>query len=115
MAIQHSKSILGLSVLNTGSKDVVCQVEVEFTSYDDSDQERTTTTSNQSFELATQDRSSSSEGWVAFDSLTEDIIYGWLGSELVDEETRTNANKTSWINSVLNPPAPRVVNKATPW
>jgi len=115
MAIQHSKRVLGINVLNTGSKDVVCEVEVEFTSYDDSDQERTSIDDNITFELATEDRSSSSDGWVAFDSLTEETIYGWLGSELTDAETNVQTNHTSWINSVLNPPTPPTVNKSLPW
>ena len=115
MAIQHSRTITNLEVLNSGDTDVVCQVEVEFTSYDDSDQDKTTITTNQSFQLATEDRSSSSDGWVAFDSLTEETIYGWLGSELTNAETQDQASHTSRINSVLNPPAPPTVDKALPW
>ena len=115
MAIQHSRTITNLEVLNSGDTDVVCQVEVEFTSYDDSDQERTTITSDQTFELATEDRSSSSDGWVAYASLTAAIVEDWLGSELTDAETRTQAGHTAWIDSVLNPPAPPTVSKALPW
>ena len=115
MAIQHSRTITNLEVLNSGDTDVVCQVEVEFTSYDDSDQERTTISFNQTFELDTEDRSSSSDGWVAFDSLTEETIYGWLGSELADQETNIQSIHTQRINLVLNPPAPPTVSKATPW
>ena len=55
MAIQHSRTITNLEVLNSGDTDVVCQVEVEFTSYDDSDQEGTTITSNQRFDLDLMD------------------------------------------------------------
>ena len=115
MAIQHSRTITNLEVLNSGDTDVVCQVEVEFTSYDDSDQEGTTITSNQTFGLGTDDRSSSSEGWVAFGSLTAAVVEGWLGSELTDAETRAQEGHTAWINSVLTPPAPATVDKALPW
>ena len=115
MAIQHSRTITNLEVLNSGDTDVVCQVEVEFTSYDDSDQEGTTITSGQSFELATEDRSSSSDGWVAYADLTEETLLGWLGSELTDKETAIHANQTAWITSVLTPVVPSTVNKTLPW
>ena len=115
MAIQHSRTITNLEVLNSGDTDVVCRVEVEFTSYDDSNQEETTINSNETYDLSTEDRSSSSEGWVAFESLTVEVIEGWLGSELTDSETRTQAGHTAWINSVLTPPAPPTVHKALPW
>ena len=115
MAIQHSRTISNLEVLNSGDTDVVCRVEVEFTSYDDSNQEGTTITSNQTFNLGTDDRSSSSEGWVAYASLTAAVVEGWLGSELTDEETRVQTGHTAWIASVLTPPAPPTVDKALPW
>ena len=115
MAIQHSRTITNLEVLNSGDTDVVCRVEVEFTSYDDSDQERTTINSRETFDLSTEDRSSSSDGWVAFGSLTAAVIEGWLGSELTDAETRFQEGHIAWINSVLTPPAPVTVNKALPW
>ena len=115
MAIQHSRAITNLEVLNSGDTDVVCRVEVEFTSYDDSNQEGTTITSNQMFDLETDDRSSSSEGWVAFASLTATTVEGWLGSELTDAETSAQTGHTAWINSVLTPPAPATVDKALPW
>lgn len=115
MAIQHSKSIQGIRVLNTGSKDVVCEVDVTVTSYDDSDQEGTIIESNMNFELTTDGITSESEGWVAFDSLTEEIIYGWLGSELTDKETVIKNEDAFVINQQLNPPTPAIVNKDLPW
>ena len=115
MAIQHSRTLTDIEVLNSGDTDVVSQVTIRFSSYDDSNQEETTIESFESFELETDGRSSSSEGWVAYASLTESVVEGWLGSELTDTETRTQACHTAWIDSVLNPPAPRTVNKALPW
>lgn len=115
MAIQHSRTLDSLEVLNSGDQDVVCRVQYRFTSYDDSDQERTTIESGDTFDLSTEERTSSSDGWVAYADLTEETIAGWLGSKLTDAETRNQAGHTSWINSVLNPPAPPTVNKALPW
>lgn len=114
MAIQHSRTIENLEVLNDGN-DVVTEVEVRFVSYDDSDQERTTINSSHRFELETEGVTPESDGFVAFDSLTAETVEGWLGDELATQEANTQAGHTAWINSVLNPPAPRTVNKATPW
>lgn len=115
MAIQFSKNITNIDVVNSGDKDVVSRVEVQFTSYDDSNQEGTTIQSSESFEFDTDGRTSSSEGWVAYDSLDVATIEGWLGSELTDRITSVQANHNGWINSVLNPPAPATVDKALPW
>lgn len=114
MAIQHSRTIENLEVLNDGN-DVVTQVEVRFVSYDDSDQERTTIDSTSKFELETEGVTTGSEGFVAFASLTAETVEGWLGDKLTTEETNVQAGHTAWIDSVLNPPAPATVNKATPW
>ena len=114
MAIQHSRSIVNLEVLNSGGTDIVSNVEVEFTSYDDSDQEGTTINSSERFELNTDGVSNTDEGFVAFADLTESTVLGWL-STLSDVETRFQTGHAAWIDSVLNPPAPPTVNKANPW
>lgn len=114
MAIQHSRSITNLEVLNSGSTDIVSRVEVQFTSYDDSDQERTTIDSGETFELNTDGVSNTDEGFVAFADLTEATVLGWI-STLSDVETRCQTGHAAWIDSVLNPPAPPTVNKANPW
>tara|TARA_B100000073_G_C23564925_1_gene505651 strand:- start:49 stop:396 length:348 start_codon:yes stop_codon:yes gene_type:complete len=115
MAIQHSRTLDSLEVLNSGDQDVVCRVQYRFTSYDDSDQERTTIESSYSFNLSTDGRSSSSDGWVAYASLDQATIENWLGSEFTDAKTTCEEGNSLWINSVLNPPAPPTVNKALPW
>jgi hypothetical protein len=115
MAIQFSKSITRIDVVNSGDKDVVSRVEMDFTSYDDSNQEGTTIQSSESFNLETDGRTSSSEGWVAYASLDAATVEGWLGSELTDRIASIQANHNGWINSVLNPPAPANVDKALPW
>ncbi len=115
MTIQFSKSITRIDVVNSGDKDLVSNVEVEFTSYDDSNQEGTTIKSNESFELSTDGRTSSSDGWVAYASLDAATVEGWLGSELTNRITSVQANHNGWINSVLTPPAPATVDKALPW
>ena len=115
MAIQHSRIIDSLEVLNSGDQDVVCRVRFRFVSYDDSDQERTTIESGETFDLSTDGRTSSSDGWVAYASLDQATIEGWLGSEFTDAKSRCEESNSLWIDSVLNPPAPPTVNKALPW
>tara|TARA_B100002019_G_scaffold289098_1_gene304014 strand:+ start:218 stop:565 length:348 start_codon:yes stop_codon:yes gene_type:complete len=115
MAIQHSTTISKLEVLNSGSEDTVCRVHVTVLSYDDSNMNGTAIDSPTTFKLETGDRSSSSDGWVDFSSLTESTIRNWLGSELTEFETKTQENHTKWITSVLNPPANPTVDKSVPW
>jgi hypothetical protein len=114
MAIQHSRTIENFEVLNDGN-DVVTEVEVRFTSYDDSDQERTTIQSGHRFQLETEGVTPDSDGFIPFDNLTAETVEGWLGEELTTQEASVQSGHTAWINSVLNPPAPRTVNKTTPW
>ena len=115
MAIQFSKNITNIGVVNSGDKDVVSYVEFQFISYDDSNQEGTTIQSSETFELETDGRTSSSDGWVAYASLDAATIEGWLGSELTDAVTSIQVNHNSWIDSVLNPPAPPTITRAFPW
>ena len=115
MAIQFSKTITNIGVVNSGDKDMVSYVEFEFISYDDSNQEGTTIQSFETFELETDGRTSSSDGWVAYASLDAATVEGWLGSELTDRIASVQANHNGWINSVLTPPAPATVDKALPW
>ena len=119
MAIQFSKNITNIGVVNSGDKDVVSYVEFEFISYDDSNQEGTTIQTNETFELETDGRTSSSDGWVAYASLDAATIEGWLVSDgyrgLPEAVASIQVNHNSWIDSVLNPPAPPTVDKALPW
>jgi hypothetical protein len=114
MTVHHSRTIENLEVLNDGN-NIVTEIEVRFVSYDDSDQERTTIDSNHRFRLETEGVSPDSDGFVTFESLTAEIVEGWLGEELTTEEARIQSGHTIWINSIFNPTAPRTVNKTTPW
>jgi hypothetical protein len=112
MAITHTRTIENLRVLNNGD-DIVCQVEIRWVSSDDSNVERTTIDSTETYDLETEGVTPDSDGFVSFADLTEATVEGWVADQLAEE--KTTERHTSWINSVLNPPAPRVVNKATPW
>ena len=49
MAIQHSRTFTNIEVLNSGDTDVVSQVTIRFSSYDDSNQEGTTVKSFETY------------------------------------------------------------------
>ena len=112
MAITHTRTIENLEVRNDGN-NIVCDIQVKWVSSDDSDVERTTIEGSETYQVNSEDVTPDSEGFVAFADLTEEIVLGWIADELAEE--RVTAQHTSWINSVLNPPAPRTVNRATPW
>jgi len=115
MAIQTSKAVTEIKVVNSGSQDVVSEFNLKVTSYDDSNQEGTTIDSENTFQLVTTERTSSSEGWVAYASLTQAKLEEWGGEELTQWVSQTTGNQASWINSVINPPAPAQVDKALPF
>ena len=46
-------------------------------------------------------------------SLTEDVVKGWISTELAASKMITNAEK--WIESKKNPPTPIKVSKTLPW
>ena len=112
MAITHVRTIENLRVRNDGN-NVVCDIQVKWVSSDDSDVERTTIEGFENYQVNYEDVIPDSEGFVAFADLTEETVLGWIADELAEE--RVTAQHTSWINSVLNPPAPATVNKETPW
>ena len=112
MSLVQTRTIENLQVLNDGN-NIVCSVKVKYTSYDDTDQERTTTETIRKFKLETEGVTTETEGFIAFESLTNEVVEGWIGEKLDNNNIHTN--QASWIDSVLNPPAPRTVNKATPW
>ena len=111
MAITHTETVSDLIVLNDGT-DVVSQVVIKTVSVDDSDPSKLTKTYSETFHLDTSDGTSAA-GFVAYDSLSETVVKGWIADELSASDTKTNAE--AWINSVKSPPTPVEVNKKLPW
>ena len=112
MAITHTRTIENLEVRNDGN-NIVCDIQVKWVSSDDSDVERTTIEGSETYQVNSEDVTPDSEGFVAFADLTEEIVLGWIADELAN--SNTTQNNASWIDSVLNPPAPSTVKKETPW
>jgi len=111
MAITHTETVTDLIVLNNGT-DVVSQVAIKTVSVDDSDPSNLTQTNYDCFVIDSSGGTSAA-GFVAYNTLTEDIVKGWITDELAASDTKTNAE--AWINSVKSPPTPAEVNKALPW
>ena len=111
MAITHTQTVSNLTVLNDGT-DVVSQVEIKTVSVDDSDPSNLTKTSYDIYEVDSSGGTSAA-GFVAYNSLTEDIVKGWIADELAASNIKTLAEE--WINSIKTPPTPTEVNKPLPW
>ena len=111
MAITHTETVTDLIVLNDGT-DVVSQVAIKTVSVDDSDPSNLTQTNYDTY-IIDSSGGTSAAGFVAYGSLSETIVKGWISDKLDASDTKTNAE--AWINSVKSPPAPPEVNKALPW
>ena len=115
MAIQHTATIVSLEVLNSGDQDVVSNVTVRFASFDSDEFDRTLMEEFRVFNLQTDGRTSSSDGWIAYTDLTEQTILDWLGSEYTVMKTRISEVCTQRIDDLLTPPAPATISKERPW
>ena len=111
MAITHTETVIDLIVLNDGT-DVVSQVAIKTVSVDDSDPSNLTQTNYDTY-IIDSSGGTSAAGFVAYNSLTEDIVKGWIADELAASNAKANAE--AWIGSKKNPPTPAEVNKALPW
>ena len=111
MAITHTETVSRLTVLNDGT-DIVSEIDIEIVSVDDSDPSNLTQTSHVISKLDTSGGTSAA-GFVAYGSLTEDIVKGWIADELAGSIRKTLAEE--WIEKKKNPPTPPEVSKALPW
>jgi len=111
MAITHTETVKELIVLNDGT-DVVSMVIIQTDSVDDSDPSNLKQLNLDGYPLDTSGGTSAA-GFVAFGSLSEDVVKGWISTELAASNTKTNAENR--INNIKNPPAPPEVSKTLPW
>ena len=113
MAITHTETITDLIVLNDET-DVVSQVAIKTVSVDDSDPSNLTLTQiNYDTYIVDSSGGTSAAGFVAYGSLTEDIVKGWIADELAASDTKKRAEES--INSIKNPPKLPEISKALPW
>ena len=106
MAITHTWSIRELVQLNDNSGTVV-RVEYGVNSTDGN----VSTQSNGSVELET----ATIENFISYEDLTEETVLGWVKEKLGENLGNHEVNNAAWIDSVVNPPAPRTVNSPLPW
>ena len=113
MAITHTQTVSGLTILNNAD-NIVSEVTVKTVSVDDSDPSTLTIDNEESFPLDTSG-GTGAEGFVAYDSLTQDKVLAWTPVAEGLASSNTKINHEAWIESVKNPPAPAEVSKALPW
>jgi len=113
MAITHTQTVSGLTILNNAD-NIVSDVRVKTVSVDDSNPSVLTIESEENYQVDTSGGTGAS-GFVAYDSLTQSAILAW--TPVADGLSKSNVkiNHESWIESVKNPPAPATVDKALPF
>ena len=114
MAITHTQTVTGLQIVNN-SDNIVSEVTVKTVSVDDSDPTNLTIEGDDSIGITTEGVTTSTAGFVAYDSLTQDTILNWTEVKDYLDKSNTKINQESWINSVKTPPTPSHVNKDLPF
>ena len=106
MAITHTWSIRELVQLNDNNGTVV---RVGYSV--DSTDGNVSTQSNGSVELETENI----ENFVPYENLSEETTLAWVKEKLGPNLGNHEVNNAAWIDSVVNPPAPRTINSPLPW
>ena len=113
MAITHTQTVSGLTILNNAD-NIVSSVNVKTVSVDDSNPETLTIENEEAIDLDTSGGKEAS-GFVAYESLTQEKVLAWTPVAERLASSNTKINHEAWIESVKNPPAPAEVEKALPW
>ena len=113
MAITHTQTITLLEVLIGNSDNVVENIKLVTTSVDDSNPSKYRVETQDRFHITTDGITSSTAGFVAYESLTEAIVLGWITSELAASNTK--AVNESKINLMISRDNPIAEDKAVPW
>ena len=122
MSTTHTREIVSINVINDDTNDVVSSVIFRFTSTNDSEvlgENDAIRLDLRHFFIKTAGVSNSSEGFVEYDNLTQEIIEGWLGEKFVKLCSEIESENSNYfdtrINEITNPPVPRTVTKSRPW
>jgi hypothetical protein len=114
MAITHTQSVVGLQIINN-SDNIVSEVTVKTVSVDDSDPTNLTIEGEDSIGITTTGITTSTSGFVAYESLTQSTILNWTEVKDYLNNSNTKINQEAWINSVKTPPTPTHVQKDLPF
>jgi hypothetical protein len=106
MAITHTWSIKKLDQLNDGKK-IVANVNFEVESTNGT----ISTRSRGMIRLDTDNLTNP----ITYEDLTQETILNWVKSKLGPNLGNYEVNNAAWINSVANPPKPRVIAEELPW
>ena len=55
------------------------------------------------------------ENFVPYESLSEEIVIGWVKEKLGESLGGHEVNNAAWIDAVANPPAPTTISTELPW
>jgi len=120
MATVHTREITKIEVINSGEQDIVSDVMIEWTATNDHESlPRRKFKIDKSFKLNTEEISSSSEGFVAYENLTQEVIEGWLGEEFSSLSSEIESTLSSRFDQMIefieNPPKPEKITRDRPW
>ena len=113
MAITHTQTVSGLTILNNAD-NIVSDVTVKTVSVDDSNPSVLTIESEENYQVDTSGGTGAS-GFVAYADLTQSAILAWTPVADGLSSSNTEINQAAWIESVKNPPAPTNISKALPF
>ena len=106
MAVTHTQTIIAMAIVQSNSDNIVARVNVNTNSVDDSNPSELTFDSQEEFKIDVSGGSSAS-GFVAYESLTEDVVLGWLSTQLAASsmKTKNKLSKFEWVkkNIVIVP------------
>ena len=113
MAITHTETITLIEVLKNNSDNIVAKVVVKTSSSDDSDPSKYNHSDRASFNISTTGVTASTAGFVSYENLTEDIVKGWISSDLSSSNVKTNNQKV--IERLIAADNTTTEDKALPW
>ena len=113
MAITHTETIKKLKVLGSNNDNIVGKIVVTIDSSDDSNPSVYKFSSNDTFDISTTGITTSTSGFVAYENLTEDIVKGWISSDLSSSNVKTINQKV--IERLIASEVRTTEDKALPW
>ena len=113
MAITHTETVIMLEVLTSNTNNIVGKVAVNIASSDDSNASKYKWDGSASFVLNTTGITTSTSGFVAYESLTESTVKGWISAGL--STSKVKANNIVRINSLIAADNRTTEDKALPW
>ena len=113
MAITHRGTVVKLEVLTANNDNIVAKVDLDINSSDDSNPSKYKATSSHGFKVNTTGITSSTSGFVPYESLTESTVLGWISSGISTCKAADLNNRE--IKKLMREDNPVYVDKALPW